>query len=136
MTGLVDALYKRILLAAHPVGSIYQSTELTDPGQLFGGTWERIVARFLYAVEDGYAAATGGELEHTLTADEMPSHSHRVTMARQTGSASWSTASGIGRYSSDAGGASFTVSSDNAGDGKPHNNMPPYYGVYTWRRTA
>lgn len=37
MTGVLDALYKRLLLAAHPVGSVYQSTVATSPESLFGG---------------------------------------------------------------------------------------------------
>ena len=27
------------------------------------------------------------------------------------------------------------LSADIGGD-QPHNNMPPYYGAYVWRRTA
>lgn len=50
-----------LLLAAHPVGSYYWSSEATDPGELFGGTWERIKDKFVLAAGDSYAAgATGG----------------------------------------------------------------------------
>lgn len=78
----VQDLVKQILLAAHPVGSYYWSSEATDPGTLFGGTWEQIKDRFLYAVGDGSAAGdTGGEATHTLSVDEMPAHTHtRGTM--------------------------------------------------------
>ena len=64
-------------LAAHPVGSLYWSTQSTDPASLFGGTWERVKDRFVLAAGDSYAGgATGGEATHTLTEAEMPAHKH------------------------------------------------------------
>jgi hypothetical protein len=67
-------------LAAHPVGSYYWSSEATDPGTLFGGTWEQIKDRFVLAAGDSYAVgATGGEPTHTLTEAEMPAHKHYAT---------------------------------------------------------
>lgn len=64
-------------LAAHPVGSLYWSTQSTDPASLFGGTWERVKDRFVLAAGDSYAVgATGGEATHTLAEAEMPAHKH------------------------------------------------------------
>lgn len=133
MTGLVDALYKRILLAAHPVGSIYQSTAATSPAELFGGTWEAIEGRFLLAAGGNYAAGSmGGEAAHTLTVNEMPSHEHRMTIKGylnpNAGAGDWQISlSGIG---------TLDVVTESVGGGQPHNNMPPYMAVYMWRRTA
>lgn len=63
----------------YPVGSIYMSVNSTSPGTLFGGTWERIQDRFLLSAGSTYSAgATGGEATHTLSAAEMPSHTHSV----------------------------------------------------------
>ena len=63
----------------YPVGAIYLSTTDASPASFFGGTWERLKDRFLLAAGDSYAAgSTGGEEAHTLTVDEMPSHSHTV----------------------------------------------------------
>ena len=60
-----------------PVGSIYMSVNSTNPGTLFGGTWQRLKDRFLLGAGDTYAAGSqGGEATHTLTIDEMPAHSH------------------------------------------------------------
>ena len=36
----------------HPVGSLYWSTDPTNPHDLFGGTWERIKDRMILAVGD------------------------------------------------------------------------------------
>lgn len=72
----------------YPVGSIYMSINSTDPGTLFGGTWQRLTDTFLlaagttYAADDGtHTTATGGEAEHTLTSDEsgVPAHGHTYT---------------------------------------------------------
>lgn len=137
---------------AHPVGSVYISTAATDPVDLFGGgTWERIKDVFLLAAGDTYAAgASGGEATHTLSADEMPRHTHNP--ANQAGYYGFITnsqkaftvgdmgvQSGDGRYYPYAS-AAFDISRNTAtgatGGGKAHNNMPPYLTVYAWRRTA
>ena len=61
----------------YPVGSIYISVNSTSPASLFGGTWEQLKDRFLLSAGNTYTAgSTGGEANHTLTVDEMPSHSH------------------------------------------------------------
>ncbi len=66
----------------YPVGSIYTSTNSTSPASFIGGSWERIKDTFLLSAGDVYSAgSTGGEAKHTLTVNEMPSHSHtRGTM--------------------------------------------------------
>ena len=61
----------------YPVGSIYMSTTNINPSTLFGGTWEQIKDRFLLAAGDTYQnGTTGGEANHTLTINELPSHNH------------------------------------------------------------
>jgi len=125
-----SGILQAILLAAHPVGSIYQSTVATSPQTLFGGTWERLKDRFLLAAGDSYAAgAYGGEAAHTLTVEEMPAHKHDVTSlpSNETGT-EWAGASGVS--------ALRTQSTTIVGGGAAHNNMPPYIAVYTWKRTA
>ena len=119
-----------ILAQTYPVGSIYLSVNGTDPGTLFGGTWERLKDRFLLAAGDSYAAgAYGGEAAHTLTVDEMPAHQHDVTTlpSNETGT-EWAGASGVS--------ALRTQSTTIVGGGAAHNNMPPYLTVYMWKRTA
>lgn len=61
----------------YPVGSIYMSVNDVNPATLFGGTWEKIKDAFLLASGDVYSnGSTGGEATHTLTENEMPSHTH------------------------------------------------------------
>lgn len=70
-------IFVNIAGEAYPVGSIYMSVNNTNPSVLFGGTWERLKDTFLLASGDTYTAGnTGGEATHTLTTDEMPSHTH------------------------------------------------------------
>lgn len=66
-----------LLNLVYPVGSIYWSSNDTDPGTLFGGTWQQIKDRFVLAAGDSYSVnATGGAATVTLSVDNMPSHDH------------------------------------------------------------
>ena len=114
----------------YPVGSIYMSVNSTSPATLFGGTWVQIEDTFLLASGSNYAAgSTGGEAAHTLTVDEMPSHSHSVPyMPGRDEGVEWVGQSGTA--------ASQTRNTDINGGGAAHNNMPPYMAVYMWKRTA
>ena len=69
-----------LLNLVYPVGSIYWSSNNTNPGTLFGGTWTQIKDRFILAAGDYYSnGATGGAASVTLTVSNMPSHSHSFT---------------------------------------------------------
>lgn len=147
---LVDLIY--------PVGSIYLSIKDTNPGTLFGGTWEQIKDRFLLACGDAYInGKTGGRAnhkhptsEHTLTIEEMPSHSHDMDDEVY---GNYKNRLGI---KGDGGGSNHLIPNmmqttgysrykpTNTGGGKPHshgdtgsaNHMPPYLAVYMWKRIA
>lgn len=125
----------KMLSAIYPVGSVYISFSNTSPASLFGGTWTQLSNRFLYA-STGTAGSTGGESTHTLTVDEMPSHTHKIN--RGWGSDSGSSgrmvyAENTLKYSNYSDSDLITRST---GGGKPHNNMPPYITCFIWRRTA
>lgn len=124
-------------LAAYPVGSIYMSVNAADPETLFGGTWERIQGRFLFAADDARPAGnTGGEETHTLTTAEMPAHAHTFNI--NAGSPAQKGEVDAGTFVDYAwweetrpvGETGYT------GNNQPHNNMPPYLSVYCWKRTA
>ena len=73
-------LKENFLNLVYPVGSIYWSSNNTNPGTLFGGTWTQIKDRFILAAGDYYSnGATGGASSVTLTVSNMPSHKHSFT---------------------------------------------------------
>ena len=73
-------LKENFLNLVYPVGSIYWSSNNTNPGTLFGGTWTQIKDRFILAAGDYNSnGATGGAATVTLTVSNMPSHSHSFT---------------------------------------------------------
>lgn len=91
--------------AVYPVGSIYMSASNVNPTTLFGGTWEQITGRFLLASSNSHSLGQTGGAEtvsytpagavgnHTLTAAEMPKHSHTYAKpAANTGSTTLTTA--------------------------------------------
>lgn len=162
-TGVTN-LIKKI----YPVGSIYISTVSTNPSTLFGfGTWVQIKDTFLLAAGTAYTAgSTGGSATHTLTVNEIPSHTHKFTgtsatttsSGNHTHSVTFTTTAGASNMLGAFGGSDgnsigntsttttsngshthgFTAqgSNSNTGAGQAHNNMPPYLTVYMWKRTA
>ena len=131
VSGVTDAL----LNTFYPVGSIYMSVNSTNPSTMFGGTWQQLEDRFLLGAGSTYTAgATGGEAAHTLTINEMPSHSHATYYQDNSGSLSWGfNYANKGKQSSTDASGSGVV---NRGGGQAHNNLPPYLVVYMWQRTA
>lgn len=83
-----NEIYKQAKLDAHPVGSYYWSNDSTNPGTLFGGTWEALPAGYTLIAQgsgtDDYGSFTYtagqkyGERKHPLTTDELASHGHMV----------------------------------------------------------
>lgn len=74
-----------------------------------------------YGASYSTLGATGGEINHTLTIGEMPSHSHTIGTLIDN--------QHLGSYFSSAdggGGASSTPSTGSQGANTPHNNMQPY----------
>ena len=132
---------KSLLDMVYPVGSIYLSVSETDPQTLFGGTWARLEDVFLLAAGAKHAAgSTGGEESHILTEAEIAPHKHAMAYAPESSASSTGFSYGIaaGSATNSAGGRGYAsnLGTFSAGGGQPHNNMPPYLAVYTWKRTA
>jgi len=139
------------VLDAYPIGSIYMSVNSTNPGTLFGGTWQawgagRVPVGFDSSQSEfDTAEETGGEKTHTLTVSEMPSHRHWVSSAsRDDGNGT-----GCGQNSQDYGlwadAGSYSANDPNkkygrntayTGGNGSHNNLQPYLVCYIWERTA
>ena len=111
----------------------------TNPGTLFGGTWEQIQGKFLLGMSSSYpAGSSGGEETHQLTVSEMPSHQHRFGVGI-TGDVSDYLGGSEAAYGIEPGDTTKTGSNyytNSIGGDAAHNNMPPYLSVYIWKRTA
>lgn len=150
------SIYSNFLLAAHPVGSIYQTISPENPAVTFGGgTWERIENRFIMGASDTYpAGSTGGSTAHE--------HEYKLAFMWRLGALvgyptsaiatynyktqSWNdnnkkvndgqyTLSNDGfssTYGEKPGGETYSVTGNTASS----SSIPPYYSVYIWRRVA
>lgn len=118
----------------YPIGAIYLSVDATNPSKLFGGTWEQIKDRFLFACGSTYSNGdTGGEAAHKLTYNELPSEV--VTGYCADNQKSWPTGC-WGNYSTAAYSTNVIRLSGQGSGNQPHNNMPPYLAVYIWKRIS
>lgn len=124
-----------------PIGTIYWSTNSTNPSVYFGGVWEQIKDVFIYACGDKHKAGeSGGEEEVTLNGKTMPKHMHiglRVTGIGVTFNSipDNGTINLMGNGTGGTNGVNDIYTTE-AGEGQPHNNMPPFLAAYAWKRTA
>lgn len=141
------SIYSNFLLAAHPVGSIYQTISPENPSVTFGGgTWERIEGRFIMGASDTYpAGSTGGSATHTQTENEVGLHSHHI-VAPNYGQVLYGGSGVSGNISSrahvvyntgnNAADATAFMARESYINPKPMDILNPYYSVYIWRRVA
>lgn len=132
----VTDLTKQLFLLMHRVGDIIFSTSDENPSTIYGGTWVawgkgRVPVGVDTSDSDfNTVEKTGGEKEHTLTVDEMPSHKHDFGQQMAT----TSSLSGEYGYYMIAGTQTDVIK--NTGGNQPHNNLQPYITCYMWKRTA
>lgn len=124
------------------IGMIIHSTTFDTEAKVkafYGGTtWTKIEGKFLLGTSSSHAInTTGGAETVTLTLNQIPSHNHGVCGG-----------AGMFAFKNNAGTEDPTIkttgsravinlwTTDNAGGGQSHNNMPPYKTVYIWERTA
>ena len=156
---------ENIFLSLYPVGSVYISTSSTNPGTLFGGTWEQIKDRFLLACGSTYSnGSTGGSASLQSHTHSIPAlsgtaasstHSHVVTTKTTSygsgSQTSWRCLSWPGTsadytqtvYTNNGtadGSHTHSVTTNASTSGTSGSgsagNMPPYLAVYIWKRTA
>lgn len=69
-----------ILDLLKPIGFIFQTSDSTfNPNTIWTGTWERITDKFLAAVGTTFTEQGGGSRYVTITADNLPVHTHTIT---------------------------------------------------------
>lgn len=126
-------------LASYPVGSIYQSTDLTSPAALFGGTWEEIASdRVLMGASRSHAAGTTVKAGLPNITGSFVANVHyrsnEVSGAFTAGDRITST----GANNGDANVYKFSLdaSKSNAIYGRSSTVQPAAYYVHIWRRVA
>ena len=128
-----------IFLAAHPVGSLFETTVSTNPGTLYGGTWaawgggRTPVGVNTADTSFNTVEKTGGEKAHTLTVQEMPPHDHDLNAVNEGLEQSNDSYHPPWRYNKQY---TVTVLSGPSGGGQAHNNLQPYITCYIWKRTT
>ena len=76
-----DILFSHKNVEAFPVGSVFLSVNNTNPNTLLGyGTWTLISqGRMIMGANEGETeTSTGGSMSKTITAANLPSHSHSI----------------------------------------------------------
>lgn len=143
----------------YPVGSIKMTADNTNPSTYLGGTWVAWgagkVPVGVDTTDTDFATVekTGGEKEHILTTNEMPSHEH-MTMYDYYGGSTYLNAglvkmSGTPSFETEKSSNCYIVSrsgldlsdhyvaiTGSSGSGRGHNNLQPYITCYMWKRTA
>ena len=120
----------------HPVGEYYETSNIDfNPNTEWGGTWvEDTAGKVTVAKDNGTFKTLGdavGSETHTLTVEEMPSHSHTekyvgVNWYQHGTSGDWNVSSALEPYRE----------TGNTGGDKPHNNIQPSVVVIRWHRIA
>lgn len=165
LNGICDLIY--------PVGSIYMSVNNVNPSSLFGGTWVawgsgrvpigvdtsdtdfNIVEKTGGSKTQSYTPAgtnSGGAVQgHTLTVNEIPSHTHRMGIRHTDGTRTTGEVLTCGLTANVSDGY-IRAYSEATGGSTPHNhnftqptfkgtqatltNVQPYITCYMWKRTA
>lgn len=146
---------QEVFLAVHPVGSIFLSTDGTEPAELYGGTWEQIKDVFLLGASDTYpAGSTGGSAEHE--------HEYKLSFVWYQGNVIGYPSNAIDTYdyinkkwknnntkiSDDIYALANNALTDSRSEHSPSqtysvtgntaagSSVPPYYSLYIWRRIS
>lgn len=132
---LIDELNNNMF----PIGFRMYINNDKDYSNHLGFTWQKVAkGRVLVGKDEddenfNSIGKTGGEKTHTLTINEIPSHSHAYTNNL------WAQASGFGNINvgatAAANGADIVNSvSSPVGGSQSHNNLQPYEVVNIWER--
>jgi microcystin-dependent protein len=171
-TTFLDAVYVAVMSRQYPVGEMLITRRSANPNTWLGfGTWvaygegKTLVGLNAAEAEFDLLDKTGGAKTHTISAAEMPVHTHSFSGSGTTSAAGAHAhtqnggtvnPSGVTLFAgvAGAGGANqgtaaltstvadhthtLTISgtTGSAGSGTAHNNLQPYITVFFWKRTA
>ncbi len=149
----ITTLKASLIDKTYPLGSIYISIKSENPKILFGGTWQpygtgrTLVGFDTNQIEFNAIEKVGGEKVHALTIEELPSHTHILSIV--PGYTAVDPASSTEYYltgvTGSANGPVTTAVPDSlteskltgmkySGGGGTHNNLQPYITVFMWKR--
>jgi len=138
----------------YPVNCIIFTLMAANPGTyIYGTSWDQ-VAQGLFvagvgngvdkngvgltiAPENAASNFNVGEYNHTLLSSEIPAHTHDFQIHLQTTNSTTSYQNGpqaAPAYRLDTLTTYSTFT--NANGDQPHNNIPPFYGMYVWKRVS
>jgi hypothetical protein len=132
-----------------PVNSIYITYNNDNPATFMGGTWQRVgEGRGLFSVgkstdKNGFTAEVAhheefGYWKHAITVNELAPHDHAIGQSNMGGGRNdW----GLVANGAHGGRVALTGYSNSSttgytGKGDPFYTVPPYLGVYYWRRVG
>lgn len=122
-----------LLNQIYPVGSLYITTNETNPSNFLGGTWEKITSDAYLKIVSSNAGNYGGtSSDHKIPIESMPSHTHGIygaltgeTKPITNSGNDWGVGTTRGWYQN---------SNTYTGGGQAY--YPYYYGIICWHRTA
>lgn len=131
---------EQLLDMVYPIGSLYMSMKDTSPASLFGGTWEQIKDRFIYANGDATTPGTlGGSTTHNhglnagfaaLNVGGGGIQYYEKQVSAWGTNAAMNVANSYQSSQTKSWGIGLGGATDNA------NVMPPYITAYVWKRIA
>ena len=148
------SIYSNFLLAAHPVGSIYQTISPENPSVTFGGgTWEKIAQdKVLMGASDTHQAGTTAEAglpnitgsfekRRAINSSNEIYNDVNATHGAFTSGLSESKANSLQLVTTNGSISAmemvkFDASRSNSIYGASNTVQPPAYFTYTWLRTA
>lgn len=143
------SIYSNFLLAAHPVGSIYQTISPENPSVTFGGgTWERIEDCTIWGASDTHPAGTiikaglpnitgsfnGRGNEYLSSGGTITSARGALIISMNAGASMSGTFFSKNDVNVDV--VTFDASRSNSIYGNSTTVQPPAYSMYIWYRVA
>ena len=132
-----ETITKTILNTAFPIGKVEVFFDNDDHSNYLGFEWERTaIGKTPVGIDESdtdfnVIGKIGGEKEHTLTVNELASHTHLYNASIGAGNSEGTLNFGIN-------GSVITGTYGNAiqntGGSQPHNNLQPFEVMAFWKR--